>query len=98
MTENRNLILLGNKIPIRTISEPFCKICMNPIDEFKDLCDFCSEFPHPKMTDWYFNRIVSLGTYKTYQNENYNNIPLNIISKIPGRNFVNLKFFELFDS
>ena len=82
MTKIGNLILLDNKVPIRLIEKPHCKKCMNPIGENIVLCKFCIEFPHPSISKWYFNRIISLGMYKTYQNENYNNIPFNIISRM----------------
>lgn len=77
-----NFILLNNKVPIRLIEQPFCIKCMNPVGDKIELCESCLNFPHPKISDWYFNRIISLGIYKTYQNENYNNIPLNILSRM----------------
>lgn len=76
-----NILLLSNKIPIRLIKEPFCKICMNPVSKEEDYCRFCIELPLD-VDDWYFNRIVSIGYYKTYENRPYNNIPLNILSRM----------------
>jgi len=82
MTEIRNLLLLNDKVPIRLITKPYCKKCMNPVGEDVNLCNSCTEFPHPKISDWFFNRIVTLGIYKTYENKDYNNIPLNINSRM----------------
>jgi hypothetical protein len=55
---------------------------MNKLDKSEGYCTFCLEKPHPSESDWFFNRNISLGIYQTYPNENYNNIPLNIISKM----------------
>lgn len=54
---------------------------MNPIGSDETCCDSCLNQPN-NVKEWYFNRIISLGIYKTYESENYNNLPLNIISKL----------------
>lgn len=54
---------------------------MNPIGSDETCCDSCLNLPN-NVKEWYFNRIISLGIYKTYESENYNNLPLNIISKL----------------
>jgi len=82
MTEYRNSIVLNDKVPIRLISQPFCKKCMNKLDKSEDYCTFCLEKPHPSESDWFFNRNISLGIYQTYPNEEYNKVPLNIISRM----------------
>ncbi len=78
---NSDILFLKNKIPIRRIKEPFCLKCMNPIDSGNKLCNHC-ESPPSLVDDWFFNRVLSLGRYKTYENEPYNNIPLNTLSRM----------------
>jgi len=82
MVESIDIILLDDKVPIRSIRKPFCKKCMNLCNEGVEFCEYCLQKPHPIERDWFFNRNVSLGVYNTYSNENYNKIPLNIISKM----------------
>lgn len=82
MVESDEIVLLDNIVPIRSIRAPFCKKCMNNLDKKKDFCEFCINEPHPSGSNWFFNRNVSLGVYQTYPNENYNNIPLNILSRM----------------
>jgi len=54
---------------------------MNKVEEDILVCPQC-EKPPPIGKEWYFNRIISLGHYKTYPNESYNNIPKNILSRM----------------
>jgi len=72
---------LKGKVSISLILEPYCQKCMNPIEEGEKCCGKCLN-PPPIVEKWYFNRIIALGHYKTYPNENYNNIPKNIISRM----------------
>ncbi|MFW9878583.1 MAG: ComF family protein [Candidatus Thorarchaeota archaeon] len=82
MVESDDIILLDEKVPIRSIKKPFCKKCMNKVNRENDLCEYCQVVPHPNESNWFFNRNISLGVYHTYDCENYNNIPLNIISRM----------------
>ena len=54
---------------------------MSSVEEGETLCFQCQRHP-PIGERWYFNRMISLGNYKTYPNEPYNNIPKNILSKM----------------
>ena len=78
---NSQKIFLNDQIPIRIIQKPFCEVCMNKVEEDILVCPQC-EKPPPIGKEWYFNRIISLGHYKTYPNESYNNIPKNILSRM----------------
>lgn len=55
---------------------------MNLIRKSEEYCQFCLDPPFTSNETWYFNKIISLGIYKTYENEPYNRIPLNILTKI----------------
>jgi len=81
--ENPNTpkIFLNDRIPIKTIQKPYCKVCMNLVEGDIQVCSQCAN-PPPIGEDWYFNRIISLGHYKTYANEPYNNLPKNILSRM----------------
>ena len=81
MINNEKIILLEDKIPLRLIQEPNCKKCMNPVNEGVLICDQCAKAP-PGFESWFFNRIISLGNYITLQNDPYNKIPVNVISRM----------------
>lgn len=74
----QNKILLEEKIPIKTIEEPFCKRCMDNVDTGKDHCEKCQS-PPSIVNDWYFNKVKCLGKYKYYKDDNFK-IPINILS------------------
>ena len=74
----QNRILLKERIPIKTIEEPFCKKCMNNVDTGKDYCKTC-EYHHPIVNDWYFNKVKCLGKYNYFKVDNFK-IPINILS------------------
>ena len=74
----QNRILLEERIPIKTIEEPFCKKCMDNVDTGKDYCKTC-EYPHPIVNDWYFNKVKCLGKHNNHEYNNFK-IPINILS------------------
>ena len=74
----KNKILLEERIPIKTIEEPFCKRCMNNIEGGKTFCGIC-EFPPAVVNDWYFNNVKCLGKYNYFGINNFK-IPINILS------------------
>lgn len=74
----QNRILLEERIPIKTIEEPFCKRCMDNVDTGKDHCEKCQS-PPSIVNDWYFNKVKCLGIYKYYKDDNFK-IPINILS------------------
>ncbi|HDZ17715.1 hypothetical protein LCGC14_1004730 [marine sediment metagenome] len=80
MSEDERLFLEG-KIPIRLIQEPFCKSCMNPVNQGEDKCYSC-EHPLPIVEDWYFNKVLCLGIYHSHEDDFSNKIPINIISNL----------------
>ncbi len=84
-----NKIYLLEKVPIRTIQEPYCEKCMNVGESLDGHCNSCLE--HPLHDEWYFNRCVAIGVYKTFKNEPYNNIPYNILSRMILRLKSNVK-------
>lgn len=74
----QNRILLEERIPIKTIEEPYCKKCMDNVDTGKDHCEKCQS-PHPIVNNWYFNKVKCLGKHNYYEHNNFK-IPINILS------------------
>ncbi len=76
-------IYLEGKIPVRLIQQPFCKICMDNVNQGEVVCYSC-ENPLPIVEDWYFNKVICLGKYHSYDNKDglSNKIPINIISNL----------------
>ncbi len=83
MQRNEKIFLEG-KIPIRLIQKPFCQKCMNFVNQGEESCYNCNH-PPPIVEDWYFNKVLCLGIYHSYGNDDddfSNKIPINIISNL----------------
>ncbi|HDZ18948.1 hypothetical protein LCGC14_1399010 [marine sediment metagenome] len=82
MQRNEKIFLEG-KIPIRLIQKPFCNICMDFVNQGEDNCYNCNH-PPPIVENWYFNKVLCLGIYHSYGNDDdlSNKIPINIISSL----------------
>ncbi|HEC37718.1 hypothetical protein LCGC14_0720290 [marine sediment metagenome] len=81
--QRNDKIFLDKKIPIRSIQKPFCKKCMDSINQGEDKCYNCKH-PPPIVEDWYFNKVLCLGIYHSYGNDDdfSNKVPINIISNL----------------
>lgn len=89
----KDRILLEERIPIKTIEEPFCRRCMDNIDTEKTLCGTC-ESPPSIVNDWYFNNVKCIGKYN-YFNDNDFKIPINILSIVVGLLKFNKSFIRI---
>jgi len=80
MQKDEKLFLEG-KIPIRLVQSPYCKKCMDFVNQGEDKCYYC-EHPPPIVEDWHFNKVLCLGIYHSYDDDFSNKIPINIISNL----------------
>ncbi len=83
MSKNEKIFLEG-KIPIRLIQKPFCKKCMDIVSQGEEKCHNCKD-PLPIVRDWYFDKVLSLGIYHSYDNDigdSSYKIPINILSEL----------------
>ena len=78
-------IKLKDKLLIYPIKGPYCSKCMNKIYE-SGQCKFCNDIPE-NVSEWYFNKIISLGYYARIKDLKGQSIPFNNIARI----VINLK-------